>query len=224
VSDEEEQAAKVWGPFTVLRTKGALRARVSTAPTGGGASPTSGSLASYVTETQIQDNWCWAAVSISIADFYKTSGWTQCTLAKTVFPYDCCGADGAKVGPGGCNRPWNLDEPLTTVGHYDHRVDTTVTYGDVSTEIGLDHPLGCRIVWKSKSAHFVAIIGYSMDLSGIEWVDVGDPAFGLSQVPYSDLVSNYRSNGTWTNSYYTLPASAPIGGTVKSGNSGPMAP
>src|SRR5204863_1759343 len=72
---------------------------------------------------QQQTNWCWAAVSTSVALFFNpSSGWTQCAVANgELNRNDCCGAGAS--GP--CNVYGYLDTALTRVGHLDHKATGT---------------------------------------------------------------------------------------------------
>jgi Papain-like cysteine protease AvrRpt2 len=191
------------------------------APPVAGAGPSSGSIAGYSIQHQSYSNWCWAAVTASVANCFNPPGTlSQCSVAANQLGLNCCGGD----GPGPCNRTWNLDQPLQQVGNYDHRDDSTVLFSDLQTEVSGQRPVGCRIVWSDQSAHFVTVIGWST-ANGSDWVDVGDPAAGFVQLSYSDLVSAYDSQGTWTNTYITRSsAGAPAGGAAASSASYPVAP
>jgi hypothetical protein len=184
-----------------------------TSPTGG-AGPSSGMLTSFSIETQAQDEWCWAAVSVSVAKFYGTTNWSQCTLAAGELILDCCGADGPIRGNGGCNNAWTLDGPLIRVGHYD-RIDwSSEAFADVQAEINSGRALGARVAWNGGGAHFVALGGWSIDSAGTEFVDVYDPYYGFSQSPYGNFVSAYLSPGdSWTHSYFTIATMPPLAGS-----------
>src|SRR3954447_18371272 len=72
----------------------------------GAAGPGSHTLTGFAMQPQEQTEWCWAAVSTSVAVFFGSGSWTQCQVASgELHPIDCCGADAS----GGCNKPWYLD-------------------------------------------------------------------------------------------------------------------
>jgi hypothetical protein len=191
------------------------------APPAGGGGPSSGSITSYSIQHQLYKNWCWAAVTASVANCFNPPGaLLQCSIAAAQLGLNCCGAD----GPEPCNKTWNLDQPLQQVGNYDHRDDSTVPFHDLQAEVSGQRPVGCRIDWGNQTAHFVAVIGWST-ANGTDWVDVGDPAAGFVQLSYSDLVSAYQSQGTWANTYITRSsAGAPAGGAAASSATYPVAP
>jgi hypothetical protein len=176
----------------------------------GGAVPASGSLTGFVVQTQEEAQWCWAAVSTSVAIFFGSKKWTQCRVASgELDPLNCCGVDRST----GCNIPWYLDTALTRVGHFDRIDASSAPFSDVQTEVNGKRPLGCRIAWAGGSAHFVAIGGWSTAADGTEYVDVYDPYYGFTQKTYGDFVSAYRTTGdTWTHSYFTRATAAALAG------------
>jgi len=186
-----------------------LPAAVAVGPPGGAPAATN-TLAGFSVQTQQQSEWCWAAVSTSVAVFYGSTQWTQCLVATAeLHPLDCCGADAST----GCNQPWSLDTALSAVGHFDRLVWSSVLFADVTNEINAGRPLGCRIQWTGGGAHFVALGGWSTTVDGTEYVDVFDPYYGYVQKVYNDFVSAYKAPGDqWTHSYFTTAAQTVAGG------------
>ena len=45
-------------------------------------------------QKQTQTNWCWAAVSASVGNYYGTGNWTQCGVASTQLDRNCCSQPG----------------------------------------------------------------------------------------------------------------------------------
>lgn len=181
----------------------------------GGAPVAARSLTGFSMQTQSETEWCWAAVSTSVAVFFGSTSWTQCKVAAAELnPLDCCGADAST----GCNIPWYLDAPLSCVAHF-HRMDASnAPFPNVQTEINGDRPLCCRIAWAGGGAHFVALGGWSTAADGSEYVDIYDPYYGFTQETYTDFDSSYRAAGdAWTHSYFTLSGAA--GGAAPSANS-----
>lgn len=187
-------------------------AAAAAAADGGGAAPSSGSLQGFTVSHQLQPEWCWAAVSSSIANFYGPTQWTQCGVASSFLKIDCCGGDAS--GP--CNQPEPLDDPLNLVGHYGRRDDQPEPFTVVQAEINGRRPLACRIVWANSGgnlAHFVALGGWSVAADGSTYVNVCDPLYGTVQKKYEDFVSAYMTSGDrWQNSYFTVAAMAVAGG------------
>lgn len=147
---------------------------------------------------QQQTNWCWAAVSTSVALFYDpASTWTQCAVANgELGRTDCCGTGAS--GP--CNVYGFLGSSLTRVGHLDHQTGSSQTFATVRTEIDAGRPLGVRTAWSGGGAHFLCIIGYRIFE---EMLAVDDPWYGKSDVDYDTFGSSYQGSGSWTHSYFT---------------------
>jgi hypothetical protein len=154
---------------------------------------------SFQMQHQQQANWCWAAVSTSVALYYDPlSNWSQCTVANgELARTDCCGA-GASTS---CNVYGYLDSSLTRVGHLDHMDGSVAEFQAVDDEIDAGRPVGIRVAWSGGGAHFLAIIGYLEDVQN--YVAVDDPIYGKSDVSYDTLRTSYQGSGTWTHSYYT---------------------
>jgi hypothetical protein len=150
---------------------------------------------------QRHSNWCWAAVSTSVALFYQPAGkWTQCAVANNELGRkDCC-----RTGAGGkCNMIGHLQDSLTVVGHATTPpfVVGAVGFDRAQAEIDGGRPLGARTQWAgSKIGHFVTIVGYHR---AVELLTVDDPLYGRSHVDYRTFCTDYRGSGSWTHSYYT---------------------
>jgi len=168
-----------------------------------GAGPPSRKLGLSVTPQQ-QANWCWAAVSASVAGFYSAApAWTQCTVANAALPRtDCCG--GGASDPQKCNKPWYLDIALNVTGTLDRVEARTFTFAEVQTEIARAAPLGTRVGWSGGGGHFQTIVGWLVAGDGTQYVDVSDPIYLDMTIAYSQFVSAYQSSGTWTHSYVTM--------------------
>ncbi|SRR6266849_529570 len=179
-------------------------AKPMAAPLVGDGATSSGSLRGFALERQLQTEWCWAAVSTSVASFFGSTAWTQCGVASAeLAPLSCCGVDAAD----GCNQPWYLDAALRRVGHFNHMSSLSSEFTAVQEEINGRRPLGCRIAWTGGGAHFVALGGWLISADGSLYVNVCDPFYGQMQKKYADFVSAYMSLGDeWTHSYFTTAA------------------
>ena len=157
----------------------------------------------FFEETQEQDQWCWAAVLVSVSHFYDSgTPWTQCSLVNAELNRnDCCG-DG---GTPGCNRPWTLNRPLARTQNLNFMSGSPADIATLHGEIDGTRPVGCRIGWTAGGGHFVVVHGYSEDETG-SWVSVADPLYGPSTYTYDAFRTSYRNSGRWTNSYFTQPA------------------
>lgn len=91
---------------------------------------------------QSQSNWCWAAVSLGVSDFYSQQGstWTQCEVAnKTLGRNDCC----EEPVPDSCNCPWTLQDALSTVGNLG-QISFVTPLKDVRSQIDSDLHSPCE--------------------------------------------------------------------------------
>ena len=57
-------------------------------------------------QRQLQDNWCWAAVLMSVAHYFGKSDWTQSVVGKGEVGDSSCCANGSSAK---CNVPWRLE-------------------------------------------------------------------------------------------------------------------
>jgi hypothetical protein len=179
----------------------------------GGAAGSQQSLNGFAVQQQEQTEWCWAAVSASVAVYFGPTLWTQCRVATAeLSPLNCCGGDAGN----GCNQPWYLDAALSRVGHFSRIDAASLPFSGVQTEISGGRPLGCRIAWSGGGAHFIALGGWLIGADGTQYVRVHDPFYGVKQTSYPNLVSAYQTAGdSWTHTYFTLstpPAGAAGGG------------
>ncbi|WP_375764842.1 hypothetical protein NR798_24300 [Archangium gephyra] len=162
-------------------------------------------------ETQKHDQWCWAAIAVSISQYYEkqASPWTQCMLANRELGMaaDCC------VEGDSCNTSWYLERALNRVGHYrEYRklVPTSSQFPLIKQELDSGRLPCVRVSWrKSTEGHFLLITGYITDHQNGRWrefLDVSDPRYGSDTrtLEYSHLMSRYRSIGVWTHTYLTL--------------------
>jgi hypothetical protein len=154
---------------------------------------------SFAMQQQEESNWCWAAVSTSIALYYEpSSAWTQCSVANgELGRNDCCGA-GANTA---CNVYGFLDSALTRVGHLDRWASGAAVFQSLDDEVDAGRPVGIRVAWSGGGAHFLAVVGYLEDAT--DYVAVDDPIYGRSDVTYDTLTSSYQGSGSWTHTYYT---------------------
>ena len=153
----------------------------------------------FTMQQQTQSNWCWAATSVSIARFYGTTGWTQCSVANAQLGRtDCCGTGAS----GACNVYGFLDDAIQRTGHLQSAGGGTATFAQVEAEAVAGRPLGIRTAWSGGGAHFIASTGIEDD----SLVYVSDCGSGTtSVVDYNTLLTSYRGSGTWTHTYYTKP-------------------
>jgi hypothetical protein len=162
----------------------------------GGAPPVMSSVP-LVMQQQLQPQWCWAAVTSSVATFYRNQGWTQCRVVNTLLGLATCCTSGSSDA---CNEPFYLDKALDRVGDLNDFTTGALPWNQVQSEIDGGRPIGVRIGWISGGGHFVAVSGYSNQ----SVVDVRDPWYGSSSVDYMSFRTSYKGYGQWTHSYRTI--------------------
>lgn len=161
-------------------------------------------------EHQKQDQWCWAAVTISICKSYSDPAWQQqCDLVNQIFApirggTDCC-QDG---GSNSCNMSWSLSDALSTVGHLAPPVQGVVSFEDLNEEIEVNQrPVAIRVMFADlNTAHFIVLVGCEQTAEGGQWVKIADPsgtAGNITSIEYSALLDNYRPSALWDESYFT---------------------
>jgi hypothetical protein len=153
-------------------------------------------------QPQQQNEWCWAAVSTTVALFYAPkSGWTQCSVVNEGLGQATCCQDG---GSSACNQPWFLEKALALVGHLASDFGGALGFDPIREQIDGGRPFGVCIDWTGGGGHVVAIGGY--DTEG-QVIEVCDSMFGTSHVPLASFPSAYQGGGTWSWTYLTQPES-----------------
>lgn len=178
---------------------------------------------------QIGDNWCWAAVSESVAHYFDIPDAKQCeivSLADTADHLGTSGLDCCSCGdspPKECDQPYYLGQGLGVYDNYKDVRDYTwpVTFKEIREQIDrLDRglPLGVLIDWyppkkgdKSPGGHTMAIYGWAVGASsGKEYLVVGDPLYGDTVQEMSSFPATYQTSAGafWTETYFTKPPAA----------------
>lgn len=164
-----------------------------------------GTTVPFPMQPQKREEWCWAAVSVSVLRFYEAqSTLSQCQLVNDELGLDNC-CSGASDE---CNQPWYLEFGLERVGHLASKLESSASFEDVGGELDGRRPLGCWIQWPDGTGHFVVLNGYATDFGATppaQWVSVQDPKYGHSDYPYLNFLVSYRKVGTWSFSYFTQP-------------------
>ena len=151
----------------------------------------------FIMQRQERLNWCWAALSASVAAYYRPStSWVQCNVAGAVLALpDCCGV--GATGP--CNQVWQLDLALTRVGHLARMTSGPATNSEVTAQIAMGRPVAVRVQMADRTGHFVCIVASLAN----GYYGVADPDTGSSIVDESTFKTNYRGKFMWTHTYYT---------------------
>lgn len=157
---------------------------------------------SFPIQKQTVVNWCWAAVALSVERYFSPdSTMTQCELAELLLkdaracqdplPEDLDKAEELQLALRGVHalRSSRLGEPLP--------------FEDVRSQI-IDSrlPVCVRIQWTGENrAHCVVICGCSTTASREHWLDIADPYYGFSTLPYDEFLHAYQGSGVWTDSF-----------------------
>lgn len=150
----------------------------------------------FTVEPQKGDQWCWAAVSVSLRALLRSDlpPLQQCRLAEIVLPggLNCC--DGSDEAPPVCDKAAFLDDGLSAAGVAANRNDSPLSFHDVREQIDQQRPVACRIDFAPpRLPHFVVIEGY------IEGDDrqysVTDPLRGKGMMDVATFESNYAHEG-----------------------------
>ncbi len=166
----------------------------------GGSLGSAGAGAGFQMEKQDESEWCWAAVSASVDQYFQPdSSLTQCEIVgKVLDVLDSC-KHKAKY-----DQQASLQEALSVV-HRLRKVTGRLTFEEVQAEIDAGRPVGVMIVWNDANgaAHFVAISGYQMLNSGIRTIDVADPFYPASTDDFDLFPATYHGGGAWTFTFLT---------------------
>ena len=176
-----------------------------------GAGLPSATVASFRMEDQFNQNWCWAAVSVSVRRSYDaTTPLTQCSTANmTLNRTDCC----TIPTPDTCNVPASLGNALSVTKSLGSSGPGVLPFDMLGNDIAAQRCVCYRIAWLGGGAHFVVVYGAARKVvsgSIVDWVFVDDPwpYQGPSDMSYLEFVRGYRctsSIGSVTHSYRTHP-------------------
>jgi len=146
---------------------------------------------------QEEDQWCWAAASKSVCNFYDpNNNWTQCLIVGVALQNNNCCSQRFQ-----CNRANVLETPLQIVRCY-RTTAQPLSYQEIEHELNNGNVICARIGWRPRGGHFVSIYGCSTN-NGIEYLYVGDPWFGDTIVTMQEFAQSYKNNGFWTHAYLT---------------------
>jgi hypothetical protein len=181
----------------------------------------------FTMQTQQATNWCWAAVAVSVYDFFNPNRpsntgvaatstiWTQGTLANRLLGITAPGCSQTPI-PGSCNQTGALDTALALTKNLMPNgalFGQHFTFACIQSWVKAQLPLGVRIQWRGLGGHFIALDGCKVLSSGRQLVHVQDPsgtAHALHSLwDYDALVEDYREAGYWDSTYLVTIASKP---------------
>ncbi len=157
------------------------------------AAPLANARLNFNIQQQTQTNWCWAALSASVGNYYRTGSWTQCGVANAELGRSTCCSQ-----PGPCNVYGYLDSALRTTGSYGGMREDRMQMPAIENQIGMGRPVGLRCAWYGGGAHFLTIYGIDGG-----YVLVADSIFGYSTRVLNSFPGTYNGGGNWTHTYFT---------------------
>jgi Peptidase_C39 like family len=161
-------------------------------------------------QRQRMPEWCWAAISVSVDLFFRpNSTHTQCELAGSVLNKPCC--DGDSKHTAACNQTHTLHTVLGTLHLLAQdplvRPQTPLTFQAVQKEIDAGRPICVLIKWLDNQGqltargHFIAIQGYRITPAQKQFVQIGDPLFGPSEIDFTQFSNSkggyHDGKGVW---------------------------
>ncbi|MEV8566007.1 papain-like cysteine protease family protein [Streptomyces sp. NPDC051322] len=148
-------------------------------------------------QTQTQDEWCWDATGLSIAQFL---GYGNGVSQNTFCDY----ARGLPAGYPCPNQPGELSDVqngwygtgMRDVG----QVTGPVSFNTVAQSIDAGSPVEVGIYWTSGGGHANVLYGYDANSQSLMYADPwpSNPRYG--EMSYSSYVSNYQFQ--WGQSLY----------------------
>ncbi|MGC5703198.1 hypothetical protein J4P02_23670 [Pseudomonas sp. NFXW11] len=157
------------------------------------AAPPAGARLNFNIQPQTQSNWCWAALSASVGNYYGTGSWTQCGVANAELGRNtCCNQ------PGPCNVYGYLDSALRTTRSYGGMREDRMQMPAIDNQLSMGRPVGLRCAWYGGGAHFLAIYG-----SDGGYILVADSIYGYSTRALNSFPGSYNGGGNWTHTYFT---------------------
>jgi hypothetical protein len=165
-------------------------------------------------ELQCRQNWCWAAVTVSLKRFFQCpEPLTQCDLAfeelteaqQDVARGDCCdGRCGVEIG-GPCSLEYELETPMRNAGLLRVPAEGQMKLEDLQSDLSSRCPVGIQIRWRTGASHAAAIVGFHSDGANGVLFDVSDPIHGRVSSDLEGLKTNYKNlGGHWAASLRTV--------------------
>jgi hypothetical protein len=155
----------------------------------------------FVMQRQELPKWCWAAISSSLAHYYRAERCGQHEIASALLGFDCSRFRQEQDVRSRCDDYAMLDEALRLARCYSHWSPERPTFERICGEIDHDRPVCVHVQWHRGGSHYVVVTGYYFD-SGELYVE--DPSHGPSVQNFETFPRNYRmSGGLWRGTFWT---------------------
>jgi hypothetical protein len=166
----------------------------------------------FFAQEQEQINWCWAAVATSVGLFYGTGNWTQCDIVteqtnSILDPegnHDCCDTPILST----CNQYGYLNVALQQVQAFQQFTSGKPSADLIFSRLSERREVVCvRVNWfGGTTTHFTTVNGITDPSSGGDiYLTVSDTLseWGTTTILYSEFPQQYKSGGSWTDTYWT---------------------
>lgn len=152
-----------------------------------------------VVQSQLLSNWCWAAVTASVREYFaEPNSKAQCEVATEFLVIQCC-----PPGPDIFNNPRNREYNIKTAlgaNSPGQPIKRPLVAGEITASVKAGRPVCCVIRWENGRLHFVLLTGF---VAGSGSVIVRDPLLGKFVGPLATFVSAYEEKGRWVASLPT---------------------
>lgn len=156
---------------------------------------------SFSVESQLQSNWCWAAIASSIGLFYGTACLAQEEVVRRVLKIP-----GASLVEKNSNQQITLDKSLKLVNCFSHWSLGWPSFERLLLEISAGRLPCARIEWLKGGAHYLVIKGITPEK---QLLHIEDSLHGPSVEAYQKFPKHYQDTGAiWTETYWTAPPSS----------------
>ncbi|MCB5906919.1 papain-like cysteine protease family protein [Streptomyces pinistramenti] len=146
--------------------------------------------------TQVQDQWCWAATGLSVAQHLgygqSTDQNTFCNLAH--------GQDGNYPCPNQPGELTDVQQAWSGLGMSPGNVTGVLPFSTVTSSVDANSPVEVGIYWTAGGGHANVLYGYDSASRTMMYADPwpSNPRYG--EMNYSTYVSNNQFN--WAESLY----------------------
>lgn len=155
----------------------------------------------FTLEKQLLDKWCWAAIAVSLAKFYRPVQVHQAELAGKMLGFDAADFAADDTLKERYNQTFLLYKALEAVHSYSHWSLGKPCFERLQYEINNGHPVCCRIEWYRGNAHYAVIRGYNARSREIY---VEDSLHASEKIPFDRFPAHYKkAGGAWTETYWT---------------------
>lgn len=154
----------------------------------------------FTIQQQQQTNWCWAALTSSVNDFYGSAARSQGELANWAFKTTSCTQ--TPVG-NTCNQAYNTSLALAHVNHLKKTTEAALDLAAVKAELP-GNPIGAGIRWASSNVgHAVALTACAGD-GDKATVTVQDPGkASVTHMPFAKFPGGQFKGADWKRTFTT---------------------